>query len=68
MASLRGGVGVMPRCVATKHDGTPCERIVGAAQEYCYSHDPNRADERHRNVGVVYLVVMAVFVAVVFLR
>jgi hypothetical protein len=42
-------VGVVPRCQAIKHDGTSCERIVGAAQEHCYSHDPSRAEERHRN-------------------
>jgi hypothetical protein len=41
----------MPRCIATKHDGTPCERIVGAAQEHCFSHDPNRAEERRRNAS-----------------
>jgi hypothetical protein len=38
----------MPRCSGSKPDGSPCERIVGASQEYCYSHDPNRAQERHR--------------------
>jgi hypothetical protein len=40
------GVGGMPRCAATKHDGTPCERIVGASQTYCYSHDESRAEQR----------------------
>ncbi len=38
----------MPRCSGSKPDGTPCERIVGASQEYCYSHDPTRSEERHR--------------------
>jgi hypothetical protein len=38
----------MPRCSGSKPDGTPCERIVGASQEYCYSHDPTRSSERHR--------------------
>jgi hypothetical protein len=38
----------MPRCVGTKPDGTSCERIVGASQEYCYSHDPSRTEERKR--------------------
>ena len=38
----------MPRCVGSKPDGTPCERIVGASQSYCYSHDPDRAGERRR--------------------
>jgi|SRR5215203_5282339 len=38
----------MPRCNGSKPDGTPCERIVGASQSYCYSHDPARSEERHR--------------------
>ncbi len=38
----------MPRCGGSKPDGTPCERIVGASQSYCYSHDPARSSERHR--------------------
>jgi|SRR5215216_7895 len=41
----------MPRCRGNKEDGSPCERIVGASQEYCYSHDPARADERRRNAS-----------------
>ncbi len=41
----------MPRCRETKPDGTPCERIVPASQSYCYSHDPNRQDERKRNAS-----------------
>ncbi len=41
----------MPRCTANKPDGTPCERIVGSAQSYCYSHDPNRREERQRNAA-----------------
>src|SRR5687767_13215053 len=36
----------MPRCAGKKEDGSPCERIVGASQSYCYSHDPERAAER----------------------
>jgi len=38
----------MPRCSGSKPDGTACERIVGASQSYCYSHDPTRASERRR--------------------
>src|SRR5215217_6268294 len=38
----------MPRCSGSKPDGTACERIVGASQSYCYSHDPTRASERGR--------------------
>src|SRR5215210_1338791 len=41
----------MGRCGFTKDDGSPCERIVRASQEYCYSHDPDRAGERKRNAS-----------------
>lgn len=41
----------MPRCSEVKPDGTPCERIVGASQSYCYSHDPARQEERRRNAA-----------------
>ena len=38
----------MPRCVGSKPDGSPCERIVPGSQSYCYSHDPGRSDARRR--------------------
>lgn len=38
----------MPRCGGSKPTGDPCERIVPASQDYCYSHDPDRVDERRR--------------------
>jgi hypothetical protein len=41
----------MSRCAGRKPDGTPCERIVPASQSYCYSHDPERKDERKRNAA-----------------
>src|SRR5215203_2039539 len=41
----------MARCSGTKPDGTPCERIVGASQSYCYSHDPSNAEARQRNAA-----------------
>ena len=41
----------MARCAATKPDGTPCERIVPASQEYCYAHDPRHADKRSRDAA-----------------
>jgi hypothetical protein len=41
----------MPRCAGKKEDGSPCERIVGASQTYCYSHDPERVAERRRNAS-----------------
>ena len=41
----------MSRCSASKPDGTPCERIVGASQTYCYAHHPDRSDDRRRNAS-----------------
>jgi len=41
----------MPRCAANKPDGSPCERIVGASQTYCYSHDPSNAQKRRRDAS-----------------
>jgi len=38
----------MARCAGKKGDGTPCERIVGASQQYCYAHDPAFAEDRKR--------------------
>ena len=38
----------MSRCSGSKPDGTPCERIVGASQEYCFAHDPDRSEQRRR--------------------
>ena len=38
----------MPRCAGSKPTGEPCERIVPASQSHCYSHDPNRSEERRR--------------------
>jgi hypothetical protein len=39
------------RCAATKPDGSPCERIVGASRVYCYAHDPSNADRRRRDAA-----------------
>ncbi len=38
----------MARCAALKPVGTPCERIVGAQQRYCFSHDPSKEEARRR--------------------
>jgi hypothetical protein len=38
----------MARCQAVKGNGEPCERIVGASQSYCFSHDPNKKAARSR--------------------
>lgn len=42
---------IVPRCSGFKPDGAPCERIVGASQRFCFSHDPARKDERRRNAS-----------------
>jgi hypothetical protein len=39
----------MNQCQGIKSDGTRCERLIGASQEYCYSHDNSRAAERKTN-------------------
>jgi hypothetical protein len=41
----------MPRCTATKDDGSPCERIVSASQKFCFAHDPATASQRSRNAS-----------------
>jgi hypothetical protein len=41
----------MPKCEATKADGTPCERLIDASAIYCYSHDADRAEQRRRNAA-----------------
>jgi hypothetical protein len=41
----------MARCAASKPDSSPCQRIVGASQTYCFAHDPKRAAERARNAS-----------------
>ena len=41
----------MPRCSGFKPNGEPCERIVRASQIYCYSHCPDRKEERRRNAS-----------------
>jgi hypothetical protein len=38
----------MPRCSASKVDGTPCQAIVKESQQLCHAHDPARADQRRR--------------------
>ncbi len=41
----------MARCAGFKPTGEPCERIVSSSQSYCYSHDPERQEERRRNAS-----------------
>jgi hypothetical protein len=39
----------MKSCSALTKGGGRCQRIVSDASEYCYSHNPAMAEERHRN-------------------
>ena len=48
---VKEGGGGMPRCQGFKGDGTPCERIIGASQTYCYSHDPIHAEARRKTAS-----------------
>jgi hypothetical protein len=49
---MRGrGPEQMPRCSHTYADSSQCKRIVSAEQSYCYSHDPDRSEERKRNAA-----------------
>jgi hypothetical protein len=41
----------MNQCQGIKADDTRCERLIGASQEYCYSHDKSRATERKTNAS-----------------
>jgi hypothetical protein len=41
----------MPRCGSFKADNSPCERIVGASQTYCFAHDPTKEEVRKRNAA-----------------
>lgn len=36
------------RCSAIKAGGERCQRIATRGSEYCYSHDPNRSEQRSR--------------------
>jgi len=41
----------MARCAFIKPDGTRCSGSAGADSQWCYNHDPVRAEERHRNAS-----------------
>jgi len=41
----------MARCSHVYADSSQCKRIVSAEQDYCYSHDPARSEERKRNAA-----------------
>jgi hypothetical protein len=36
------------RCAGIKRDGGRCTAIVTAGDDYCYQHDPERAEQRRR--------------------
>ncbi len=41
----------MARCAGIKRDGGRCTAVVNGPNDYCYQHDPDRADERRRNAS-----------------
>jgi hypothetical protein len=41
----------MARCAGIKRDGTWCTAGVPAGVQWCFNHDPARAEERKRNAS-----------------
>jgi hypothetical protein len=41
----------MPVCPGLKRDGGRCTVVVSGPNDYCYQHDPARAQERKRNAS-----------------
>ena len=41
----------MPRCIAVKSDGQPCQAIVKGEQQRCYSHNPDNAKARSKTAS-----------------
>lgn len=39
------------RCAGIKRDGGRCTMVVDGPNDYCYQHDPARAEERKRNAS-----------------
>ena len=39
------------QCAGIKRDGGRCTVVVNGPNDYCYQHDPSRADERRRNAS-----------------
>jgi hypothetical protein len=37
------------KCTGIKRDGGRCEGVAIPGSDYCYAHDPDRAEERRRN-------------------
>jgi hypothetical protein len=38
----------MPRCAGHKPDGTQCSRLVSGPHQFCFAHDPSKAEARSR--------------------
>src|SRR5215216_2988573 len=47
----RGERAIMAQCRAIKADGSRCMSSVKPGVEWCYNHDPSRAEERRRNAS-----------------
>ena len=46
------GASLIRQCSGIKRDGGRCTAVVnGSSLEYCYQHDPERAEERRRNAS-----------------
>jgi hypothetical protein len=45
------GVSLTRQCSGIKRDGGRCTAVVNGSLEYCYQHDPERAEERRRNAS-----------------
>ena len=41
----------MVKCNAITSGGQRCQRLIGPAQQFCFSHDPDRAEERSQNAS-----------------
>lgn len=41
----------MAKCAGTRRSGEPCPTDAPAGKQYCYHHDPERADERSRKAS-----------------
>ena len=46
-----GGRALVTRCQGIKRDGGRCTVSVPAGVQWCFNHDPTRAEERRRNAS-----------------
>ncbi len=49
--SAGGRAVAIARCAFIKADGERCQGVATGGAEWCYSHDPSRAQERRRNAS-----------------